>query len=125
MKFYTLDSEFTFGKFSGKTLQQVIDLQPSYIDWCACNLGHFYVSEDEIEKIKEIIPGFSISSDGQQKMLERYTTWVSEQEDIEEYDDSPDPDQYGYDPYEDFTDWSHYNDNLDMDQQSIEFWNQF
>ena len=23
------------------------------------------------------------------------------------------------------TDWSNYNDDLDMDQQSIEFWNQF
>lgn len=36
--------------------------------------------------------------------------------------------EYDYDDrdsYEDQTDWSHYNDNLDMDQQSIEFWNQF
>ena len=29
------------------------------------------------------------------------------------------------DSYEDSTDWSHYNDDLDMDQQSEEFWNQF
>lgn len=29
------------------------------------------------------------------------------------------------DDYNDQTDWSHYNDDLDMDQQSPEFWNQF
>jgi hypothetical protein len=38
-----------------------------------------------------------------------------------------DDDYYDYeqDSCEDFTDWSNYNDALDMDQQSIEFWNQF
>ena len=42
----------------------------------------------------------------------------NEYEDYEQdYDDR--------DSYEDQTDWSHYNDDLDMDQQSIEFWNQF
>ncbi len=30
-----------------------------------------------------------------------------------------------HDSNEDFTDWSNYDDDLDMDQQSIEFWNQF
>lgn len=27
--------------------------------------------------------------------------------------------------YDDITDWSNYNDNLDMDQQDVDFWNQF
>ncbi len=44
MKFYTLDTEFTFGKFSGKTIREVIEIQPDYINWCAINLGHFYIS---------------------------------------------------------------------------------
>ena len=39
-------------------------------------------------------------------------------EDCEQYYDNRDSD-------EDQTEWSHYNDNLDMDQQSLEFWNQF
>lgn len=37
------------------------------------------------------------------------------------------PDDYydDGDSYSDETDWSHYNDDLDMDQQSEDFWNQF
>lgn len=42
---------------------------------------------------------------------------------LRDYEDAYDePD---YDDYKHQTDWTHYNDNLDMDQQSIEFWNQF
>lgn len=33
--------------------------------------------------------------------------------------------EYNNISYEDNTDWSNYNDNLDMDQQGIDFWNQF
>jgi hypothetical protein len=32
MKFYTLDTEFTFGKYEGKTLSEILDIQPTYID---------------------------------------------------------------------------------------------
>jgi hypothetical protein len=34
MKFYDLDTEFTFGKYRGSTIRQILVLQPSYIDWC-------------------------------------------------------------------------------------------
>lgn len=41
-------------------------------------------------------------------------------------DATEDPDvDYDVDYDEDPTDWTHYNDDLDMDQQSPEFWNQF
>jgi len=45
----------------------------------------------------------------------------------EEYEDNNDFGNHYYDNYssDDQTDWSHYNDDLDMDQQSDEFWNQF
>jgi hypothetical protein len=29
MKFYTLDTEFTFGKYEGKTVKEVLELQPN------------------------------------------------------------------------------------------------
>lgn len=115
MKMYNLETEFTFGKFEGSTVRQIIDLQHSYLDWCAINLDHFYISETVIEEIKKIKPDFSLSEEGQQKLNEKYEKWEHEQEN--DYDDRDD--------YEDQTDWSHYNDDLDMDQQSPEFWNQF
>jgi hypothetical protein len=117
MKFYDLETEFTFGKFEGKTVRQIIDLQLSYLDWCAINLDHFYISETVIEDIKKIKHDFSISEEGQQKLNAKYATWENEQEIDNDYDDRDD--------YDDQTDWSNYNDDLDMDQQSPEFWNQF
>lgn len=90
MKFYNLDTEFTFGKFEGKTVREVLDIKPSYIDWCAINLDHFFISDDVIEEIKAIIPNFSISEEGQNKLNEKYETWETEQESYAEYDDYDD-----------------------------------
>jgi len=39
--------------------------------------------------------------------------------------DNRDYDIGDLDSYQDETDWSNYDDNLDMDQQSMDFWNQF
>jgi len=115
MKFYDLDTEFTFGKYGGNTPRQILDLQPSYLDWCAVNLDHFYINENVIEEIKTIKPDFALTTKGQQKLDEKYSNWEAEREDDDEDSDS----------YEDQTDWSQYNDDIDMDQQSEEFWNQF
>jgi hypothetical protein len=99
MKFYTLDTEFTFGKFSGKTIREVIEIQPDYIDWCATNLDHFYITDEIITEIKAIIPSFVISEEGQSKLTEKYETWESQQQDNDDNDDyddySPSYEKYG------------------------------
>lgn len=98
MKFYTFDTEFTFGKYKGKTIKEVLELQPNYLDWCAINLDHFYVSDEIITEIKEIKPDFTISEEAKQKLADKYSTWENEQEqdDFEDYDDySPIYEKYG------------------------------
>lgn len=88
MKFYNLDTEFTFGKFQGNTVRQVIDIQSSYLDWCALNLDHFYISDEVIEKIKSIKPDFKLSDEGIKKLNEKYEVWESEQQERgSDYDD--------------------------------------
>ena len=67
MKFFTLATEFTVGKFQGNTIKQAIVIQPSYLDWCALNLDHFYISDKVIEEIKSIIPDFKLSDEGLKK----------------------------------------------------------
>jgi hypothetical protein len=109
MKYYDLDSVFSFGKFKGLSLSQVLLVQTSYVNWCLENLDHFYISMEDQVAIKALHNEFVLNED---KM-------GLEAEDYDDYND------YEQDSYEDFTDWSHYNDALDMDQQSIEFWNQF
>ena len=123
MKFYDLNTEFSFGKYKGNTIRQILDFQPSYLDWCAINLEHFYISEDVIGEIKNIKPDFALTAEGKQKMEEKYAKWDIEQESEEDYDN--DYGSEGRSVDYDQTDWSNYDDGLDMDQQSIEFWNQF
>ncbi|NJK84515.1 MAG: hypothetical protein HC912_12710 [Saprospiraceae bacterium] len=98
MKFYNLDTEFTFGKFEGKTVREVLDVQHSYIDWCAINLDHFYISDEVIDEIKEIVPDFSISEEGKSKLSEKYGDWENNQENHsrDDYDDyRPSYEKYG------------------------------
>ena len=113
MKFYAIDTVFTFGKYKGNTVRQILDVKPSYIDWCAINLDHFYITENDIAEIKTIKNDFSITLEGQQKLDEKYANWKSEQQDDNASDDRVK------------IDWSHYDGDLDMDQQSLDFWDQF
>ena len=98
MKIYTLDTEFTFGKYEGKTVKEVLELQTTYLDWCAINLDHFYISDETIAEIKEIKPDFKITEDGKQKLADKYLFWANEQQhdDYADYDDySPSYEKYG------------------------------
>lgn len=63
MKYYDIDTVFTFGKYDGMSVKEVVSIQPSYIDWCAVNLDHFYIDDSEIANLREISPGFSLSEE--------------------------------------------------------------
>jgi len=104
MKFYDLDTEFTFGKLRGKTLREILDLQPSYIDWCAVYLDHFYISENVIEELKTIKPDFSLKEEIQLKLNEKYTIWKNEQD------------------YNKRNDYYHFRDDDDEGPLSYEDW---
>ena len=97
MKFYTLDTEFTFGKYEGKTVKDVLEFQPAYLDWCAINLDHFYISDETITEIKEIKPDFTISEEGKQKLADKFSIWENEQQqdDYDDYDDYDRRESYG------------------------------
>ncbi|OYQ50608.1 exodeoxyribonuclease X C-terminal domain-containing protein [Flavobacterium aurantiibacter] len=98
MRFYTLDTEFTFGKYEGKTMKEILEIQPTYLDWCAINLDHFYISDEIIAEIKVIKPDFTITEEGKQKLADKYSTWENEQQgdDYDDYDDySPSYEKYG------------------------------
>ena len=120
MKIYDLDTKFTFGNYEGQTVRQIIDVQPSYIEWCSINLNHFYIPKEVIEEIQKIRPDFILSNVAEQKLDEKHNIWANQ------FNYADDNDGYiDNSSYQDQTDWSNYDDNLDMDQQSIEFWNQF
>jgi broad specificity phosphatase PhoE len=97
MRFYTLDTEFTFGKYEGKTVKEILEIQPTYLDWCAINLDHFYISDEIIAEIKVIKPDFTITEEGKQKLADKYSTWENEQQqdDNDDYDDYDRRESYG------------------------------
>lgn len=53
MKYYTLDSEFNFGKYAGKTLKEVAEIEPNYINWCILNLDHFFIPNELIQELSK------------------------------------------------------------------------
>jgi hypothetical protein len=61
MKIYNINTAFTFGKHSEKTIIQVVHEDIGYINWCLINLDHFVISDEAIEEIKKIIPEFELS----------------------------------------------------------------
>ena len=43
----------TFGKYKGRPVMEIIDVDPSYIRWALDNTGHAFTQE-EIEELKKI-----------------------------------------------------------------------
>ncbi|WP_196889005.1 hypothetical protein [Aureivirga sp. CE67] len=78
MKFYNLYTIFTFGSFKNKILKEVLETQPSYVEFCIKSFDHFYISDKDMEEIKEQFPDFLISEEGQELLLERYKRWKVE-----------------------------------------------
>ncbi|MDR1198651.1 MAG: hypothetical protein LBK94_06520 [Prevotellaceae bacterium] len=95
MKFYHIDTKFDFGKYAGKTLQEVLEIRPSYINWCIINLDHFYISEDVIDEIKSIKPEFALSEEELQELNNKYDARNEKQ--LDKYD------KHNY--YSDDSDW--------------------
>lgn len=122
MKIYQLESQFTFGKFSGKKMSDVLVEQPSYISWCLINLDHFLIWSDTLSQILVACPNFKLSIEAQAALVKKTDEYFEEQDNANDrYEESRSNRLNRLDP----TDYTHYNDDLDPDQQSEEFWNQF
>ncbi len=46
---YKPSSYFRFGKYRGKTLEEVFRISPSYIDWCLRNISNFEITQSTFE----------------------------------------------------------------------------
>ena len=110
MKEYTLETELTFGKHSGINVKQIIEGMPDYINWAILNLDHFYLDEESMIFLQEKYPVIETTISTNQEKAE---------DDIETYTSPSYYDEYDY-PSPSSN--PHYNDDMDMDQQSVEFW---
>jgi|3_EtaG_2_1085321.scaffolds.fasta_scaffold399843_2 uncharacterized protein (DUF3820 family) len=51
----TLREEMAFGKHQGVMLEDVIEEDPDYVEWCIKNIDWFYdnLEEDVLERLRE------------------------------------------------------------------------
>lgn len=126
MKFYELNTLFTFGKFENSTLRDVVEIQPSYIDWCVINLKHFYIDEDVIDSLKVINSSFLLSNESMNILSEKYEDWHNSKYSSthNEYDDE----SHTYDNYngsyaQDYEGWSDQDINDVFEGDPNAYWN--
>jgi hypothetical protein len=120
MKFYDVDSEFTFGKHEGKTIKEVFEKDPKYIDFCFNNIDEFYVSPAVMRELRDMDPKFAMPTETNMDddVLESF---LEDAEEIEDFDVSfKEPeDEFGWDNDLDagdddtFDDYESFNDDDD------------
>ena len=58
MRFYTLDTVFSFGQHQGETVAQVLATAPGYLNFCMQALDHFALRRAEAETWQTQYPAF-------------------------------------------------------------------
>ena len=63
-EFYSLEDQFNFGRYRGLSLADVLDINPSYLDWCVkhCTGMAFLLQSSVIEEMKLVYPNFCMDN---------------------------------------------------------------
>lgn len=58
--FDTIEDQFNFGRYKGLSLADVLDINPSYLDWCVkhCTGILFILYDEAVAQIKQVYPHF-------------------------------------------------------------------
>lgn len=121
MRCFSLCDAVTFGRRKGQTLKELIYQDPGYFEWLVHNVKWFCPPRQIIDNMDSACPGhrFLLKT---KKIAEAKYTCIERQE-VNEWKKSQ---QYHNKSRESSfkapSDSRFYNDNLDMDQQSVEFW---
>ena len=118
MRFYNLDSILNFGKYSGRILNDLATENAMYIEWCIINVEFFLINESTVEEIKKIYPRFLTSEKANEILNQKIEDWNDQQELEQERRSNK------YSNNDNSSNWDnqYYNDGLDLDQQSPEWW---
>ena len=63
-EFYSLEDQFNFGRYRGLSLADVLDINPSYLDWCVkhCTGMAFLLQSSGIEEMNLVYPNFCMDN---------------------------------------------------------------
>jgi len=121
---FSYNSKMTFGKFKGETIKDLIERNPAYLEWCLRNVNwfNFNLDFDFISEVLKHYPSYNFHFKTKSKLDEKNKLFVVQSHEECEWDSQQDYDNESIDLL-DGPAWNYYNDSLDMDQQSEEFWN--
>jgi hypothetical protein len=75
----------TFGKYKGKTVDQVIHINPRYIQWAEENVSFFTLSDSQKRNLEEELEMIDHNREVK-SLMKKYGMNVTEAEDFIEYD---------------------------------------
>jgi hypothetical protein len=105
MKAYDLNTSFTFGKYEGKTLEDVFKTDPTYVEKCMITVDDFAVDEKSIQKLFEKYPDTELSDQAVDANLDKLDAMdssddefftgeeVYSDDDYEDFDELPEDDK--------------------------------
>ena len=88
--FYSLEDKFNFGRYEGLCLADVLDFNPTYLDWCVkhCSGIKFLLQSSAIEEIKLVYPNFWMDNLFYSKLEENFQSMDCENNNyVDEYFD--------------------------------------
>ena len=94
--FASIADIFNFGKYAGLSLADVLDFNPSYLNWCVKNItgGKFQVEDSAIEEIRMVYPSFKMDDVFESMRIESLH-WNNIN-----YDGDDEEDEYDYEVYD-------------------------
>lgn len=96
---YDLDDTIAFGKYEGKTIQEILDCDAQYLHWCIQNLESFALSEAAMSVAKAKAPYFADVEGINAERIENGTTQKCRLEREQAWEDAHNNDYYEEDFY--------------------------
>ncbi|RXI23361.1 MAG: hypothetical protein C7K11_06360 [Candidatus Amulumruptor caecigallinarius] len=89
--FETIEDQFNFGRYKGLSLADVLDINPSYLDWCVkhCSAILVVLFDYAVFQIKEVYPEFYMD-----KLFESARVRAIEHHQRGDWGEVPDPFAY-------------------------------
>lgn len=120
MILYELDTHLEFGKYFGRKLIDIASENAMYIEWCINNVNYFVITDLAVEEIKKKYPKFLTAENSIINLKYKQKKW---DENVEiESKKNYENDNSDYESESSNWDNEFYNDSLDTDQQSPEWW---
>ena len=77
-----MNTSFTFGKYEGKTLEDVFKTDPAYIEKCMITVDDFAIDEKTIQKLFEKYPETELSDQAVDANLDKLDALDSSDDDF-------------------------------------------